>query len=1090
MLYTYPSNRMENLVFALDQLLSASKKDVFTADTILVQHPGMQHWLSMELAKLPTRQLCMNVKYPLPVRYFWDLIRYVIGPDKVPDRSAYSREILTWRIYLLLTSEPIANHPSMAEPTNYWKNQTIHLQDNRRFQLSQQLADLFEQYLMFRPEWINSWENGEPARGNSEQWQAILWRALVAEDPNHPLALMRRAEQTLKAPVQRLPETFYIFGINALAPIWLEFLNQVAEQADVDIHLLYLNPSAEYWDDIKSEKQIFKLQAKMAAKSRATWLQSAEDSNTLNALNLNVGNPLLSSLGQQGQAFVRLLSDQAHFDTHVFSQNPNDTSLHRLQNDILTLTDARATEPNTSIDGSICITSAHSAFREVQGLHDWLLHQFNNDPSLTPKDVLVMCPNVEDYAPYVQAVFARSFADIKDTVPPLPCSIADRNLKDADPTVAAFLELLSLPDARFEVNQILSWLRVPAIAHKFTLSAENIQSISRWLDHANVHWGLDANHKHLWVEGQTSDHFTWKQGLDRLLLGFAYSDEEIYTSEQVLLPDVEGSDAVLLGKLALIIEQLQNVRSQINKHRTPSEWQQYLIDQLQIALISTDSEFERSNQSLLNAINDFTEFANRGGLAETPISLSVVRSVLENTFASPEQTGNQFMTGQITVCSMVPMRSIPFKVIAIVGLNDGQFPRTRPPLGFDLMAKDTPKLGDRSRRGDDRYLFLESILSARQALYLSYQGFDIRKNEPKPPSLVLEELLDYLSNSYGFDKDKHVRQLPLQPFSPRNYRGEFKSFDANWIKLNQSTAKRAQTYPLAPINELKTEWHLSEWIRFLDHPSKYFAQQRLGLFLDQVNRTQLEDREPFSMSHLDRYTLQAHTIEQNIHATKDVDWLAFKKANSELPTHRFVDEIAEQWTAQADEFSQAIVELGGKTIEVEHRVVDFNRFTLTADLPISSQGILYWRLATAKGKDIINLWLYHLIANLNQPTTSKACFRGKAGSFELIECSPLSTPKRLLEQFHNIICQGHNEPLLLNSAFIVALLKDKASDKDLMNLWRGGYMNQGMLDDPYIQMFWPDLPNFDSVINNIEQYYQPLIECTSIRELSEEEINA
>ena len=640
MLYTYPSNKLENLVFALDTLLNSIERAPLAADTILVQHSGMQHWLSMELAKRSKHKICMNAHYPLPVRYFWDLIRLILGPNVVPDRSVYTREILAWRIYQLLDDTQVKAHPLTHEPTSYWQDQPLPLQTRRRFQLAEQLADVYEQYLMFRPDWIEQWE-----QQTAEHWQAYIWQRLVEQDPQHPLRLMRLAAEKITQPAQPLPEHFFVFGINALAPIWLDFLTAITEQTTTDIHLLYLNPSAEHWDSLPSEKQQIKQLIQQNAQPRASWLQDSEDGFWTS----EATNPILTSLGQQGQVFVKLLSTRANYDAQVFSAVANDTLLGKLQNDLLHSVDGRQSPQQVPADSSISVTSAHSAFREVQGLHDWLLHQFNNDPSLTPKDVLVMCPNVEDYAPFVQAVFARSFAEMPDDVPPLPCSIADRNLKDADPTVAAFLELLTLPDARFEVSQILSWLRVPAIAHKFDLSGADLQKLTGWLTEANVHWGLHAQHKSQWLDIEPTNHFTWQQGLDRLLLGFAYGDDDTFVNGQALLHHVEGADALLLGKLTFIIEQLQQARSELTKPRTPSDWQGYLIDQLKTAMLSTDTSFERSNQSILKAVNDLTEFANKAQLTTSELPLSVVRHVLENAFASPEQTGSQFMTGQITV---------------------------------------------------------------------------------------------------------------------------------------------------------------------------------------------------------------------------------------------------------------------------------------------------------------------------------------------------------------------------------------------------------------------------------------------------------
>lgn len=1078
MFYTYPSNRMENLVYAFNQISKASVSGPFTQENILVQHPGMKHWLSMAIASQPDRQLCMNVNYPLPVRFFWDLIRMIIGKDQVPERSVYSREILSWRLYELLNSQAVVGDPKMAEPTHYWHQQPRHLQASRRFQLAEQLADLYEQYLMFRPDWIDDWESGVEPESLQAKWQAGLWRMLVAQQADHPLKLIRMAMARIENPAEPLPKSFYLFGINSMAPIWLDFLQQISEKCNVDIHLFYLNPSAEHWDEIRSEKQLSKLTANQV-KHRATSFSWEDEEITS-----EVGNPLLASLGYQGQAFVRLLSDRAHFDTSVFSAPEGNGSLHDLQRDILQLKDGRGSK--RTLDNSLTIASAHSAFREVQALHDWLLHRFNDDPTLTPKDVVVMCPNIEDYAPFVHAVFAHSFADIDSSTPPLPCSVADRNLKDAEPTVAAFLELLSLPDARFEVSQILSWLRVPAIMHRFDLIEADLQTIEQWLVQANIHWSLDANHKQQWIDGPVTDHFTWKQGLHRLLLGFAWGDETSLINDQLLLPDVEGSNALLLGKLIHILEQLENARSELNRGRTPGQWQQYLSENLRLALLSTESEFERSNQSLLKVINDFTEFANRARLENEEIPLSVVRNVMENAFASPEQTVSQFMTGQITVCSMVPMRSIPFKVVALLGLNDGEFPRNRPPLGFDLMAHSKPRLGDRSRRGDDRYMFLEAILSARQALYLSYQGFDIRNNEERPPSLVLEELFDYLASAFSFSAEKDIHQIPLQPFSAENFHGDAPSFNAQWLRLMSADPKDEQIPQLPALIPEKTDWHLNEWIHFFTHPPKYFAEQRLGLYLHQNRQQPFDDIEPFALSHLDRYVIQADSLEQLLFANNDNDQIARMKAGSELPLHAFVDEEIHSWQQQARDFGSEVQKLGGTELSRETVEVALRGFTLSAAIPKSSGGVLSWRLANFKDRDLVSFWLNHLLANCMEPTASNGLYRGKDDQFERCQAAPVDDARQQLQSLHQTLQQGMNQPLLLNASIAINLLREKNAEKDFDHLWFGDDFRPGLIDDPYIAQFWQQRPDAESVHQRIYDLYGPMFESITLETVSGE----
>jgi exodeoxyribonuclease V gamma subunit len=432
------------------------------------------------------------------------------------------------------------------------------------------------------------------------------------------------------------------------------------------------------------------------------------------------------------------------------------------------------------------------------------------------------------------------------------------------------------------------------------------------------------------------------------------------------------------------------------------------------------------------------------------------------------------MAGQITVCSMVPMRSIPFKVVAILGLNDGQFPRSRPPLGFDLMAQDKPRLGDRSRRGDDRYLFLEALLSARNSLYLSYQGFDIHKNEQRPPSLVLEELFDYLSRAYGFDKESDVRTLPLQPFSQRNYEGRFPSFDARWANINQS--RQSPFQPLTALVDIKSEWHLTEWINFLTHPSKYFAQQRLGLFLGYDNRDALEDTEPFDLTHLDRYQIQSLTITELLEQGEHSSLVKQQLATSAWPVNNQVAEQVTQWQADASEFTNILKQLGAGQIENNHHILELGNVEITADLPLNAKGeLLRWRLANPKGKDVIDLWLHHLMANSIKPTSTVGLFRGPKETYSVIRCEPVTHAKNILEQIYRLLLEGLSEPLFLNADLLISLLNGKDDEASFNKMWDDTYNQRGLKYDDYVQYFWQQCPDYELTMSRLQSFYEPLL---------------
>lgn len=1233
---------MEYLLALLNKVQLTSPLPILQKEVIIIQNAGMQHWLNMSIAE--TRGISMNIDYTLPAQFLWKLARSLASKEKVPDQAPYSREVLSWRIYRLLNEKVLIDDEDFSHVVHYFSSnkqtesdnhdfKSVHehnsdvfvaesehgdIDDLKQYQLAVQLADLFEQYLIFRPEWLTAWQAGDfslstlnlnthsdtNTEGSADSgadnikmmaWQGKLWAMLQAESAYNPETLMRHATENLAECQEQLPPRICFFGINAMAPMWLDFIHQLSEFTQV--HFFHLNPCADYWGDIKTEKQAFK--------NVDNWAQGYSD------LQAQVGNPLLANLGQQGREFLAMLQNYSTYQFDVFdlAQEPESGKesnskktpiLHAIQQDILTLTDTRqltvnttleitTEEKQTQLDDSITITSAHSALREVQGLHDWLLHQFNHDPDLTPKDVLVMCPQIEQYAPYVDAVFVRGWQDLSSDIPPLPCSIADRQSKDAEPIIAAFLDLLSLPDSRFQVNQLLGLLRLNAVQTKFQVDDNELDKISHWLSQANIHWGLDQQHKSKILQSTASKKFTWQQGLSRLIRGFAYADTEdlYYDSDnnmQLLLPSIEGDDAILLGQLMLFLEQLQLHSTLLNKERTALGWQQYLHNLIDSCFADTDSEAILHINQAIEKMVEFSQEANFGDV----ISLSVMKSFLTNYFSQPD-AGRQFMVGQVTFCSMLPMRSIPFKVIAVLGLNDGDFPRQRTPQAFDLMQQTPSRIGDRSRRGDDRYLFLEAIISARNSLYLSYQGRNIKNNSIKQPSLVLKELFAYLSAGYGWQCDVekqncHIRQLPMQAFSDNNYQGQWASFDNKWLTLlarsnNEQRANNAndvnessyhsdhnasvsslklpafaipsshdsitsqdvstQASSLeqsAPVQPRKIS--LDELIRFFVHPSKMFAEQQLDLSL--ITKTLvLDDNEPFTDNQLTSYLYRQASLAIELDSTL----LAEDKKNQqqaltltyqlsgELPDLPFTDPLCEKWQKDSELFADEIKLLAHNSankdsihdvnnesfnityqdislclpIKTENNDVE-NVFELHVRLPIYGKHIWLYRSSSAKAKDILTLAFYQLLLQhiketvIGDDLTSEqqhsvqllesvrgVYFDTKSQKVVKYKTDPIDEAEFCLQQLLKTYLAGQKQALLLNAKlgekFANEALKNKPFTQHEFELFWG--VNQGeqqksafhveaFSDDPYIQYFWPQTPNFNDYETLLSDIYLPL----------------
>ncbi len=1094
----YPANKLEDLAALLERVINLSPGGVLEPSVVIVESKGMQHWLNMALAG--QSKVSMNVSFPMPGNFIWQVVRNVLGAENLPSQSLYQREALAWRLDRLLGADAVVSNPLCIDATGYWRKADQGEDRLKRYQLASALADLFEQYMLFRPDWIAGWESSEAA----DEWQAYLWRALVAETPDHPVRLQRLALAAVAKHQHKLPPQVCLFAINTLPQSSLEFFNELARYTQV--HLFHLNPCVEYWGSIQAEKNIAAQQVRQLQADR--WLTLAESGS-------EVGNPLLANLGTQGREFFSALQgldafEISAFEAEVVGHSKTQASvLERIQDDILQLVDARD-QPVQQLDDSITFSASHSALRELQTLHDWLLHQFNADPSLTPRDILVMCPQVEAYAPYVGAVFDDGNLS-EDRLPRIPCSITDRSPKDAEPLVSTFLELLSLPDSRFQVSSILDFLRLPALQQKFGLQTDELAVIEWWLREACVHWGLDSDHKqHLTGQPEASAMFSWSWGLRRLLLGFAQGDHEAIVDGELLLPHIEGEQALLLGRLMQVLERLQLHAQQLNAARSGAAWGEYLR-RLKDDFFASNEQDGNAETYLSEAVEQMVAWIERVGY-ELRIPLSVVRYYLSQHMGQPDGS-NRFMTGQLTFCSMTPMRSTPFKIVAILGLNDGEYPRQSVPSGFDLIAQHPRRPGDRSRRGDDRYLFLEALISTRDKLYLSYQGADIKNNAARQPSLILSELMDYLHQGYGWSfahtegQACQLTRQPLHPFSADNFSADNSSannlsaaaasFDARWLALGRSGTDRDNLVeldaPVEPIDALDIE----ALVRFLDNPPQVFAEQRLGLYLDQQVDT-IDDTEPFAANKLQAYLTRAQMLaaELDPDAQQSVEQLGqIARLSGRLPDSLLTPEMLQTWQEEALEIAARIGDAGGTKISKEQVRLQLGAVVLTAELPwVAGQDrLLLWRPSNQKPKDQIRLWLYHLcaLAHRGDEVITQGLFLDQDAVLAAVD-----NPSGHLEIIVQSYLRGICTPLALHAELGLTLAKSQYSlskskpialkadpeaerRKQWHKLWlRGAYTEDYAFSmNTYVRWFWPAAPELDDCWESLAAIYIPATEC-------------
>ncbi len=588
-------------------------------------------------------------------------------------------------------------------------------------------------------------------------------------------------------------------------------------------------------------------------------------------LHLEPGNHLLASTGSLGRDFLNLVLDAADWDEEsLFTIPPENNLLQNVQADIFYLRDPGREDcrrlPISKTDTSVRVHSCHSPLREVEVLYDQLLDWFQADPTLTPRDVLVMTPDIEAYAPFIQAVFDAPEEPSKR----IPFSVADRGNRVASQIMGAFFNLLSLPATRLETTSVLRLLEADAVRAKFGLSESDLDTIRVWVRQTNIRWGQDARQREsLGLPGLPEN--TWRQGMDRLLLGYAMAGRGERMFNGVLPFDhVEGANAEVLGHFAGYLERLFDAVTALRERRTVGEWEHILLNVL-------DTFFEPPEREvgelllIRSTLHELAGQASQASCAE-PVDLAVILEAL-NPMLEEDRVGAGFITGGVTFCALKPMRSIPFRVICLIGMDDNAFPRTDRHLSFDLMAQ-RPRLGDRSLRADDRYLFLETLLSARERLHISFVGQSIRDNSEAPPSVLVSELLDYIAQAYelpGGDilQDHVLVRHRLQAFSPAyftNQDARLFSYSAENCRASHC-GRTPRVTPAAflelalsePEPELRTV-DAAALGEFFCNPARWLVTRRLGVRLEEREEV-LEEVEPFAVAALDGYAIRQDLVE-------------------------------------------------------------------------------------------------------------------------------------------------------------------------------------------------------------------------------------
>jgi len=1032
------------------------------AETVIVQSNDLSRWLSLFLAH--QHGVASHIEFPYPSAYIWSLFRQLL-PD-VPQHSDYSTDAMSWRLFELL---PECRKQAGFELIDAYLGP---IDDPLKcYTFAHRIADTFDQYLMYRPDWIQAWEKGE-----QPHWQARLWQQLTGEvaSPPHRANLLVQLQSVLSSMNSKpegLPSRLAIFGVSALPPVYMDLFALLAEHCEVTLYLL--SPSEEYWGDIWDKKS----QARHL-------LDSAEDDNYV----VN-GHPLLASLGKQGQEFFEQLQDYPSQEQFLYAETESNTLLATLQNDIYTLHEREMEDEKRQIernDDSIKVHSCHSAMREIEVLHDQLLDLFENHPELSPTDVVIMTPDIDLYTPWIEAVFSCMPAQQR-----LPYGIADSGIQRQSAIITTFNSLLVLPQSRFDVETIITLLECPAIQHRFLLDDDKLAIIRNWLRETHIHWGYSAKDKVSLDLPELETH-TWRAGLDRLLLGFAmplaHEREDWGLFDGKLGFDgISGDRADILAQLCRFIDQCDRYRQKLKGSFNAQQWQQTCVALLDDFFSTSTADDDADCLLLSKTIASLVE-ATELAKFDQEMSVDLLKEWIDDHCDS-QQSQSRFMGQGLTFCGMVAMRSVPFPVVCLIGMNDASYPRRQPTAGFDLLSTHFRK-GDRSRRDDDRYLFLESVLAAESHLYFSYIGASVADNALIPPSVLVSDLKDVLQQSFiGEEEDDIWQQVftqhPLQAFSERYYQQKdnddklFSYVTANCPPLE----KEAEAEPwfkeaLIAVDESWRQVSMLQLIQFFSHPARYCLQHRLGLRFE-FDEQKLESREPFALDGLQSWQLRQQLLSYRLQGKDNVEDLI--KATAVMPQGQVGEQFYQLQEDKVDKFAETLAEHYPETL-IDPIAVDLSigLFSLTGQLrDVSVAGLFNYRVGKANGSQVMGCWIKHLILNCICPegvdTDSSLFTEDKEYHFEKV-----AEAKQILNTLLELYWQGLHHPLAFfaktSFAYAQATLNGGRANPDtaIYNAWHGNQMITGEGEDLVYQQLYLHPPLDEEFEQLALSVYEPL----------------
>ncbi|SKF90193.1 Exodeoxyribonuclease V, gamma subunit (RecC) [Mycobacteroides abscessus subsp. bolletii] len=1011
------AERTDMLADGLARLLAEPAPDPFTEELVLVPAKGIERWLSQRLSD--RLGVCAGVRFRSPR----SLIAEITG---TVEDDPWSPEALVWPLLSVIDehldepwARPLATHLGQFEA-----GEERELRQGRRYAVARRLAGLFTSYARQRPELLISWLDDDAVEPDLA-WQPPLWRALVSRvDAVPPHVRHGQVLARLREAPSDLPTRISLFGHTRLPVTDIELLDALSTHHD--LYLWLPHPSDTLWHTLRAEHGP---------------VPRREDTS-----HRAVRHPLLATLGRDVRELQRALPSSAS-DEYLSGATFSDTLLGWLQSDLAAGQIRPAGRVLAPGDRSVQVHSCHGPARQIDVLREVLLGLLADDPTLEPRDILVMCPDIETYAPLISARFG-----LGESVPgahpahQLRVRLADRALVQTNPLLTVAAQVLALASGRATASEVLNLAESAPVRTRFGFSDDDLDAITAWVREANIRWGFDPGHRAPY--GVDFLHNTWRFGIDRVLAGVAMSeDSHTWLGATLPLDDVSSNRVELAGRFAEFVARLHMTVTSLSGARPLDQWLTALSTGIE-ALAEDAEDWPRAQM-----LREFAEILAQAD----PVSLrlSDIRALLDRHLAGRPTRAN-FRTGTLTVCTMVPMRSVPHRVVCLVGLDDGVFPRLGAVDGDDALARD-PMTGERDIRSEDRQLLLDAIGAATETLVLTYTGANEYSGQARPPAVPLAELLDTLDITTSHPvRDQIQITHPLQPFDIRNVTpggvlpGHPFTFDSTaLIAARAAAGARAERPPFIcgplPAPDV-TDVALTDLAAFFNHPIKGFFRAldyTLPWDVDGVS-----DDMPVEIDALEEWTVGDRLLADMLRGMTPADAQQAEWRRGTLPPGqlgwRRVSELRDRCAALAAE-TRGYRTDDSRAFDIDIDLGGGRRVTGTVS-PVFGERLVSVTYSRLDAKHLLQSWipLVALTAHDHQREWSAVCIgRARRGPQPLVRSLGRPTdPLGVLRDLVAIYDAGRREPLPLplKTSYAWAQARRDRDDPELQAgyRWRSG----------------------------------------------------